>query len=129
VIARVAVAVVLLLGAVGCGGHAANKSAAATIVRSRELRSVADVKAAFAHHGIRLVGAAAGATGNVRDTEMFGTIGDLHINVDVYRKVPRYYSVLLGGSGKTHSVVSRNVVAAWRGHDSRSVRAAMKKLR
>ena len=67
-------------------------------------------------------------TGGVRDTETFGTLGDLDIKVDVYRKVPRYYSVLLGGSGKTHTVVAHNVVAAWRGRDSPSVRAAMKEL-
>ena len=102
-IARVTVGVVLLVGVVGCGGHAASEPAAATTVRVQELRSVADVEAAFAHHGIRLAaGAAVGMTGGVRDTEMFGTIGDLDINVGVYRKVPRYYSVLLGGSGKSH---------------------------
>jgi len=67
-------------------------------------------------------------TGGVHDTETFGTLGDFDIKVDVYRKVPRYYSVLLGGSGKTQTVVAHNVVAAWRGRDSPSVRAAMKEL-
>jgi hypothetical protein len=127
VIARVAVAVVVLVGFIGCGGRAAKRAATAT-VRPNELRSVAEVKAAFAHHGIRLAGGGVGITGGVRDTEMHGTAGDLDVEVDVYRTVPRYYSVLLGGSGRTHTVVARNIVAAWRGHDSPSVRVAMKEL-
>lgn len=90
---------------------------------------MAEVKAAFAHHGIRLAGDAVGMTHGVRDTEVVGTIGDLDINVEIYRTATRYYSVLLVGNGKTHTVVAHNVFAAWKGHDSPAVRAAMKELR
>ncbi len=68
-------------------------------------------------------------TGGIRAAEMLGTTGDLDVEVDVYRNVPVYYSVLLGGKGRTHTVGAHNVMAAWKGHDSPPVRAAMNELR
>jgi hypothetical protein len=105
-----------VLALVGCGGHAAPKVP--------EPRTPADVKRAFADHGIRLRRVVVQPTAGVRVRYMalFGQSGSLSVSVQVFRRVRAERS-----APGVRSV--RNVLATWQGADSRSVEAAMDALR
>lgn len=112
----------LTLGVVGCGGtaHAAQK------------RTAAEVRQAFARHGVKLERATPlipYGTHARAAAEFMGTDGELSVAVTVYRATSSKRGALLLGSGAPHLVVARNVVAAWTGHDSRRIEAAMTDLR
>jgi hypothetical protein len=98
----------------GCGGRAAPKPA--------EPRTPAEVKRAFANHGIRLLLVQPTIGVRVRYTALFGQSGSLSVGVRVYAQVRRERS-----APGIRSV--RNVVATWQGADSPSVEAAMDELR
>jgi hypothetical protein len=107
-----AVVVVGLL--VGCGGHTAPKVV--------EPRTPAEVKRAFADHGIPLVFVKPSAGVRLRYTALFGQSGSLSVGVRVYARIRAERS-----APGVRSV--RNVVATWQGADSRSVETAMDELR
>lgn len=103
-----------VLALVGCGGHAAPKVVAP--------RTPAEVRRAFADHGIRLLPVETTVGVRVQYTALFGQSGSLSVGIRVYphvrpeRSAPGVRSV-------------RNVVATWQGADSPSVEAAMDALR
>lgn len=103
-----------VLALVGCGGHAAPKVVAP--------RTPAEVRRAFADHGIRLLPVETTVGVRVQYTALFGQSGSLSVGIRVYphvrpeRSAPGVRSV-------------RNVVATWQGADSPSVEAAMDELR
>jgi hypothetical protein len=103
-----------VLALVGCGGHAAPKAPAP--------RTPAEVKRAFADHGIPLVLVKPAAGVRLRYTALFGQSGSLSVGVRVLRRVRAERS-----APGLRSV--RNVVATWQGADSPSVEAAMDELR
>jgi ABC-type nitrate/sulfonate/bicarbonate transport system substrate-binding protein len=103
-----------VLALVGCGGHAAPKAPAP--------RTAAEVKRAFADHGIRLLLVKPTAGVRVRFTALFGQSGSLSVGVRVLRRVRAERS-----APGIRSV--RNVVATWQGADSPSVEASMDALR
>jgi hypothetical protein len=111
---RVVIAAIVGASLVGCGGHAAPKVVAP--------RTPAEVKQAFADHGIRLLLVEPTAGVRVRFTALFGQSGSLSVGVRVFARVRADRSAP-GVRGV------RNVLATWQGADSPSVDAAMDELR
>ena len=103
-----------VLALAGCGGHATPAVAAP--------RTPAEVKRAFAEHGIRLLDVKPTVGVRVRYTALFGQSGSLSVGVRVYPRLRPEKS-----APGVRSV--RNVVATWQGADSPSVEAAMDALR
>lgn len=115
---RGVVALLVVASVTGCSHHS-----------TASPRSVAEVKRAFAGHGITLSGAGARPM-RLPYVALFGTSGALSINVEVYRPpVPRRRVLLFLGSGPRHSLSARNVEVTWTGADSPRARAAVDELR
>lgn len=111
---RFVLTAIVVAGLVGCGGHGAPKVVAP--------RTPAEVKRAFADHGIRLLLVQPTAGVRVRFKALFGQSGSLSVSVRVFRRVRAERS-----APGVRSV--RNVLATWQGADSPSVDAAMDELR
>jgi hypothetical protein len=115
---RLIVGAVMVSSVIGCGGKNAEQPP----------RSVAEVKRAFAHHGIRLVRFEPSIGPRVPYAGLFGESGSLSVSVQVYEQGSGG-KALRQSAGRPHMLRARNVLVTWQGADSPSVEAAVDELR
>jgi hypothetical protein len=115
---RLIVGAVMVSSVIGCGSKNAEQPP----------RSVAEVKRAFAHHGIALVRFEPSIGPRVPYAGLFGESGSLSVSVQVYQQ-GRGGKALRQSAGRPHMLRARNVLVTWQGADSPSVEAAVDELR